>query len=139
MIDEYLLSKVTTATPYQLHLMVIDGAVRHARTAETALAKTNVAEARAALAQARLFVGEMLAGLDAKQLPDVVDRLKALFAYVLRNLVKAELERDETLVADAIAVLHLHRETWLKLGERLQEETAIGSTSSTDERFCWSS
>ena len=30
MIDEYLESKVTTATPYQLHLMVIDGAIRHA-------------------------------------------------------------------------------------------------------------
>ena len=32
--DEYLDSKVMTASPYHLHLMVIDGAIRHAAQAE---------------------------------------------------------------------------------------------------------
>ena len=60
MIDEYLESKVTTATPFQLHLMVLDGALRHARTAETAMAQGKMAEARTALAEARRFAAELL-------------------------------------------------------------------------------
>ena len=77
MIDEYLESKVTTATPYQLHLMVIDGAIRHARAAQAALEQKNVREARARLAQSRQFVAEILSGLDEKRMAEVVVRLKA--------------------------------------------------------------
>ena len=102
--------------------MVIDGAIRYALAAETALTRRKLDEANAALAQARPFVAEMLAGLDATQLPEVVDNLKALFVFILRNLVKADLQRDPQLVADSIAILRLHRETWLALAERLKQE-----------------
>ncbi len=122
MTDEYLETKVTTATPHQLHLMVIDGAIRYALAAESALTRRKLDEANAALAQARPFVGEMLAGLDATQLPEVVDNLKALFLFIHRNLVKAGLQRDPQLVADSIAILRLYRETWLALAERLKQE-----------------
>lgn len=142
MIDEhkeYLESKVTTATPFQLHLMVVDGAIRYARAAETALAQRQLAEAQGALAKARQFVVEMLAGLDATRLPEVVDRLKALFVFVLRNLVKADLQRDPNLVADAITILRSHRENWLALAERLKQESAAETPVASEDRFCWSS
>ena len=89
MIDEYLESKVTTATPYQLHLMVIDGAMRHARAAQAALEQKNVREARARLAQSRQFVAEILSGLDEKRMAEVVVRLNAIFVFVLRSLASA--------------------------------------------------
>jgi flagellar protein FliS len=139
MIDEYLESKVTTATPIQLHLMVIDGAIRHARAAHTAMQHGKMAEASTALSEARRFVGEMLAGLDEKQFAEVVGRLKAIFLFVLRNLVNADLERNQTLVAESISILQLHRETSLALAERLKQESAALVTSGTEGRFSWSS
>ncbi len=107
MIDEYLDSKVTTATPYQLHLMVIDGAIRNCQAAEAAIREHNPAEARGSLAKAREFVAELLAGLDASRMPEVIEKLNALFVFILRNLVKAELERDPQLVAESITLLRL--------------------------------
>jgi flagellar secretion chaperone FliS len=139
MIDEYVESKVTTATPFQLHLMVIDGAIRFARAAETSLAQRKLAEAQSALALARRFVAEMLAGLDATQLPEVVDSLKALFVFVLRNLVRADLQRDPNLVADSLRILQLHRETWLALAEKLRKESTAEASVTSEGRFSWSS
>jgi flagellar secretion chaperone FliS len=139
MIDEYLESKVTTATPYQLHLMVIDGAIRHARAAQTALEQKNLAEARAALGQSRRFVAEILSGLDEKQMAEVVNRLKAVFIFVLRNLVQGDLKRNPRLVADSISILELHRNTWLALAERLKQESPALVASSSSGGYSWSS
>jgi flagellar secretion chaperone FliS len=139
MIDEYLESKVTTATPYQLHLMVLDGALRHARTAETAMAQGKMAEARTALAESRRFTAELLSGLDAKRLPELVQSLKSLFVFVIRNLVKADLRRETTLISDSVTILQMHRETWLALADRLAQTSAAQAPSESSERYCWSS
>jgi flagellar protein FliS len=139
MTDEYLETKVTTATPHQLHLMVIDGAIRYALAAEAALTRPKFDEANAALARARQFVGEMLAGLDATRLPEVVDRLKALFLFIHRNLAKAGLQHDPQLVADSITILRLYRETWLALAERLKQEAGAEASPTSEGRYSWAS
>jgi flagellar secretion chaperone FliS len=139
MIDEYLDSKVTTATPYQLHLMVIDGAIRNCQAAEAAVREHKRTEAQRALAKARQFVAELLAGLDASRMPEVVDKLKALFVFILRNLVKADLERDPQLVAESITLLRSHRETWEALAEQLKKDSVTQAAGVTQEGFSWSS
>ena len=138
MIDEYLESKVATATPYQLHLMVIDGAIRHARAAQTALEQKKVPESRAALGQRRKFVAEILSGLDEKHLAEVVVRLRGVFLFVLRNLVQADLEHNAQLVADSLSILESHRQTWLALAERLKQESPALAVSSAGG-YSWSS
>jgi len=139
MTDEYLETKVMTATPHQLHLMVIDGAIRFALTAEEALTRQKLDEANAALALARQFVGEMLAGLDAARFPELVDRLKALFLFIHRNLVKAGLQRDLQPVVDSITILRLYRETWMALGEKLKQESAVEAPAMSENHFSWAS
>jgi flagellar secretion chaperone FliS len=139
MIDEYLESKVSTATPYQLHLMVIDGAIRYATAAEAALERGDFPAARKALGQARTFVGEIVAGLDDKYVPEVVIQLRALFVFALRNLVTADLKRQAKPIADALLILNSHRETWLALAEKLNQESAAQAPKPMSERFCWSS
>ncbi len=139
MIDEYLESKVTTATPYQLHLMVIDGAIRYARAAQAALEQKNQAEARAALGQSRRYVSEILSGLEEKQMPEVVNRLRSIFVFVLRSLVQADLERNAQLVADALSILEFHRGTWLALAERIKQESPARAATSSAGGYSWSS
>jgi len=139
MIDEYLESKVATATPYQLHLMVIDGAIRHARVAQAALAQKNLREARASLGQSRQFVAEILSGLDEKKMAGVVIHLQAMFFFVLRNLVRADLQHDPQLVADSLSILERHRDTWLALAERLKQESPALVSSSAAGGYSWSS
>ncbi|HEV8003511.1 MAG TPA: flagellar export chaperone FliS [Planctomycetaceae bacterium] len=121
---EYLETNILTATPHQLHLMVIDGAIRHSTAAEGALRSGDFAPARMQLTRANQFVAELIAGLDSARQPHVVDRLKSVFAYVQRTLAEAERKHDPQPVADALAVLRLHRRTWLALGEKLAQEAA---------------
>jgi len=139
MTDEYLETQVITAAPHQLHLMVIDGAIRFALTAEAALRQRQIEAANAALDQARGFVGEMLCGLNPTRFPEVVDRLKALFLFVHRNLVKAGIQRDVQLVTDSITILRLYRETWLALGEKLKQESTAEAPAMSESRFSWAS
>lgn len=110
--DEYLENRVMTAQPHQLHMMVVDGALRHARSAVAAIERDDYEAAHFSLNDARGFVSELAAGLDTERLPDVVANLKSLFAFVYKNLVHADLERSARHVHDAIRVLELHRETW---------------------------
>src|SRR5439155_23095233 len=92
--NAYLETQVLTASPERLHLMVVDGAIRFARQGEAALEAKNIEAAFFALSSSRSCVTEILAGINADPNPELGERLKALFVFVQRNLVNADLKRD---------------------------------------------
>ncbi len=120
---EYLETKILTATPHQLHLLVVDGAIRHATAAETALRSRTLTQAEEHLSRSNQCVAELIAGLDAGRQPQLVEQLKSVFVYVQRTLAEADRRHDPQPIGDALAVLRLHRQTWLALGEKLAQET----------------
>jgi len=120
--EEYLETQVMTATPHQLHMMVLDGAIRFATQAEETLDQEDYETAHFALNRSREFVTELISGLDPERSAELVDRLKGLFLFVYKNLVEADMQRDISLVRDALKILKIHRESWLELGEKLKQE-----------------
>ena len=120
--DEYLETQVMTASPHQLHLMVIDGAIRHAAQAVKALEQNEIEKSHLALDNSRGFVGELISGLDETSAPELVATLKGLFFFVFRSLVDADLNRDAQPVHDALKILRMHRETWIELADISREE-----------------
>lgn len=120
--DEYLETRVMTATPHQLHLMVIDGAIRFAAQAEQALEKKDFEVSHLALNRSREFVTELIGGLNEEPAEELVKNLKKMFMFVYKNLVDADLNRDPQLVTDALKILRMHRETWVEVGVKLKEE-----------------
>lgn len=131
---EYLESQVMTAGPHRLHLMVVDGAIRFARRAIDALEERRWEELETALSKSRDCVAELLGGLSPDQVPDLADRLKALFGFVYRNLAIADMERNAFPIRDAIRILEIHRETWLELGERLVKDAGESSVPTPHAR-----
>ncbi len=131
--DEYLEIQVMTATPHQLHLMVVDGAIRFAKQAEAAFADEDFETSHFSLNRAREFVNELIGGLNPDHAEELVNRLKGLFGFVSQNLVRADLERDPQLVRDALKILGMHRETWSELGAALSAEQQQASTGSQGE------
>ena len=115
--DAYLETAVLTASPQRLHLMVLDGALRHARRAEAALESGDAAAARLDLGDGRACGGELISGLDPRHDSGLVENVKALFVFAYRKLALAELERNVRHLRDGLKVLELHRETWLQLME----------------------
>jgi flagellar protein FliS len=115
--DEYLATQIMTAAPEQLHLLIIDGAIRFAKQATFALEEGDYELANDRFVRCRNCVSELITGLDESQLPEVVSHLKAMFTFVYERIVRADLNHDQQLVADALQVLSAHRETWLQLME----------------------
>ena len=135
--DEYLETQVMTATPLQLHLMVIDGAIRYATQAEEALQENDFETAHFALNRSREFVTELIGGLDQERSDEIVNRLKSLFMFVYQNLVNADMKRDVSKARDALKILKMHRETWMELGDKVKLEN-IPTPNETGETD-WSS
>ncbi|WP_417392955.1 flagellar export chaperone FliS [Gimesia sp.] len=120
---DYLENQVLTAKPLQLHLMVVDGALRFARKAALAAADKNFEQAHFALDKSRDLVAELIGGLDPSQQPEMVEQLKALFVFVYENLHHADVKQDASFIQNAIKVLEIHRESWCELMAMLKDET----------------
>lgn len=130
--NAYRETQVLTASPERLHLMVIDAAIRFARQAMAAMEKNDIEGGFHALNRSRDCVNEMLTGIATDPNPGLADRLRGLFVFVLQNLARADLLRDPQLIRDALAILETHRQTWLKLIEKVQ---AAQPDRSTVEEF----
>ena len=120
--NAYLETQVLTASPVRLHLMVVDAAIRFARQGEAALEAGNLETAFLALNNSRACVNDVLTGIKADPNPDLADQLRALFGFIQRNLMYADLHRDPQLIRDAVEVLETHRRTWVELMEHVQQE-----------------
>jgi flagellar protein FliS len=121
--NDYLENQVLTAKPHQLHLMVVDGALRFSRKALEAAQASNFEQAHFALDRSRDLVAELIGGLDPSQQPEMIEHLKALFVFVYENLNHADVKQESQYIVNAIKVLEIHRESWCELIERLQEST----------------
>lgn len=118
-VNEYLENQILTANPHRLHLLVVDGALRHARLGLEALQQNNIEEMFLRLNKSREFVNELICGINPDGDPDLTARMKSLLAFIYRNLVLADVERSPQRVEDAIKILTIHRETWVELGQKL--------------------
>lgn len=125
---DYLENQVLTAHPQQLHLMVVDGALRFARKAAQATQDQDFEQAHFALDKSRDLVAELIGGLNPEQQPDLIEQLKALFVFVYENLNHADVKQDASYIHNAIKVLSIHREAWCELIEQLQ-------ATATDEKI----
>jgi len=122
--EEYLESRVMTASPEELHLMVVDGAVRHVTQSIAALEQKDFETSHFALNRAREFVIELISGLDESRHEELVSQVKGLFAFVYRNLADADLYHDPAKARDALRILEMHRETWQQLLQQRKSAAA---------------
>ena len=114
--DAYLDARVLTASPQQLHLMVVNGALRHCVAAEDAINRGDREAKAVALEEAQKHVAELIGGLSDGD-DDFLDNLRALFAYAMRQLLLADARDDATAVTNAALVLERHRDTWAEVIE----------------------
>lgn len=123
--DDYLTTRVLSASPAELHLMTVEGALKHARRAAAAHEAGKPKKASAELAIARGFVTELLSGLNLDANAEIAAGVGSLFVFAMRRLAEAELKPDEPeLVADAITTLEAHRDGWRELMDVLPNEPA---------------
>ncbi len=122
--NSYLRDAVMTASAEQLQLMLYDGAIRFSRQGRDALIAENFEESYDKLSRAQAIVSEMESGLRHEVNPELCSRMAALYSFIYRKLVEAGLRHEPAHIDDALKVLHLERETWVMLIDRIAAERA---------------
>lgn len=123
----YLRSKVFSATPEELRLLLLDGALRFARLGREGLANKNYEQSYTGLSSCKNILLELVSSLRPEINPELCSRLSGLYMFMYRRLVDANLEKNAAIVDEVIGLLEYERETWVMLMERLKEERGGGA------------
>ena len=128
--QEYLKTKVMTASPEMLTLMLWDGAIRFAEQGKEAIVKKDIEGSYKSLVRSQKIITELTTNLKHEVNPDLCGKLAALYNFMYRRLVDANLTKNPQLVDDALEIMRHQRETWVMLIDKLTKEKA-GEASAT--------
>lgn len=116
--SSYLESKVLTAPPQRLHLMLIEGAIRFGRQAEESLRRGEQIPAATPLLRVIDILGELLAGVRAKQ-GELNQRIADLYAFLFRRAFEAKINGDASILGEVLTLLEYERQTWQMVCDKM--------------------
>ena len=125
--NTYLRTQVLTASPAQLRLMLLDGAIRFAEQGREGLAGGDFEVSFNGLSRCRDILMELLNSLRPEHDPDLCQKLSALYTYMYSRLIDAGSNRDAEAVDEVLGLLRYERETWSMLLEKLASENEAAS------------
>jgi len=120
--NAYLRTRVLTATPEELRLMLLDGAIKFARQGRDGLARKDYEASYNGLSQSRDIILELLTTIRPEHDPDLCERVKSVYTFMYTEMVTASMERDAVRVDSVIRLLEFERETWSLLMAQIQAD-----------------
>jgi flagellar secretion chaperone FliS len=109
--SSYLESKILTATPARLHLMLIEGAIRFGRQAQEAIARNDAPAASAPLLRVIDIIGELLAGV-RHSTTELNQKLARVYLFLFCRVSEAKINSDPKALAEVLELLEFERQTW---------------------------
>ena len=111
-------TQVNTASPHQLILLLFDGAIQAISLARIYLKDNKPQEKGTALSKAIALITEGLrASLDPEKGSDLAWQLDALYDYMARRLIWANLHNDDAAMEEVINLLNEIRGAWAEIGK----------------------
>lgn len=110
--NHYRENQILNATPEQILIMLYDGAIRFCREAQMAMEVGDLSKQADKISRAMAIVTEFSNTLNREVGGDIAENLDALYAFMNRELVRANLEKDPSPVKTVEVLLSDLRETW---------------------------
>lgn len=120
----YLKTRVMTASPQELRLLLLDGAVKFARQGREAMEKKDFEGIYSGISQCRAIVTELLTSVRDDADPVLAERVRAVYTFIFRELIEVGFSRDVARTDRVIELLEYERETWALVMERLSRTPA---------------
>lgn len=117
--NAYLRAKVYSATPEELRLMLLDGALRFARQAREGLATKNYEASYTGFSNARAILLELAQSISPETDETLRAKISGVYMFIYSRLIDANLEKSPAIVDQAISLLEYERETWALYLEKL--------------------
>lgn len=128
--SKYMESKVLTASQPQLHLMLLEGAVRYGQRAkEVGAEEQHAAEADVLLVKLLNIVEELSRSTSGRD-NEISVQLEDEYAFLYRELTASRVNLDLTRLEKCLEILNYQRDTWKQACEQM-EFVADTTTSST--------
>ena len=119
---------VMGANPHQLILMLYQGARRAIAQARMHLQQGNIGPRGEAIGKALAIIGSGLqASLNMEVGGEVAARLDALYSYLTRRLLEANLEQSDAMLLEVDGLLATLEEAWIGIGGEIARVAAQGS------------
>lgn len=106
----YKNSKILTASPAELTLMLYEGAIKFCNLAALAIEKNDIASVNANLIKAQRVITEFRSTLDFKY--PVAKEFDVVYEYIHRRLVDANMKKDPVILEEALGYIREMRDTW---------------------------
>ncbi len=130
--QNYLRTRVLTATPEQLQLMLYDGALRFGEQARLALEKKNFEDSYNNITKVQKILTELSGTLKHDLAPELCGKLASLYNYAYRLLIDANVKHNIESLVEAMKVLKFQRETWAMLLQQLGKTKAAAAATKLD-------
>ncbi|CNE56606.1 flagellar export chaperone FliS [Yersinia mollaretii] len=116
-------SGVMSASPHQLIVMLFDGAQSALVRARILMNQGDIPAKGAALSKAINIIDNGLsAGLDMEKGGELAQNLSALYDYMSRRLLHANLHNDEQAITEVLALLENIADAWRQIGPNYQPD-----------------
>lgn len=129
----YLKTRVLTASPEELRMMLLDGACKFVRQARECLTKKDFEGVYTGTTNCRNIVFELMTTIREDVNQELAANVRALYAFIYRLLTEASFEKDGAKYDKVIELLDYERETWSMLMKKFAAERAVGGQPAMPE------
>lgn len=120
---QYNNSKVLTASPAELTLMLYEGAIKFCNIAITAVEQKDIQKAHDNIVKTQKIIEHFRVTLDMKY--PVAQDFERVYVYLEQRLVQANMKKDPEILQEVLEHLHTMRDTWKEVMRINREKGAL--------------
>lgn len=117
---QYTNSKVLTATPAELTLLLYEGAIKFCNVAEMAIEQGNIPKAHENIVRVQRIIDYLRQTLDMKY--PVAQDFERIYVYLMGRLFEANTKKDKEILEEVNLHLRSVRDTWKEVMRIHQEK-----------------
>ncbi len=110
---QYNNSKILTASPAELTLMLYDGAIKFCNIAILGIEQKDIQKAHSNIVRVQRIIEEFRSTLDRKY--PVAEDFDRVYVYLLQRLLEANLHKDTEILKEVLTHLRSMRDTWVEV------------------------
>ena len=120
---QYNNSKILTASPAELTLMLYDGAIKFCNIAVLGIEQNDIQKAHSNIIRVQKIIDEFRNTLDRKY--SVAEDFDRVYVYLLRRLYEANIHKDKEILEEVLTHLRSMRDTWVEVMKANRVKGAI--------------
>ncbi len=113
-------SGVEQASPHRLILMLMEGAIDKVTMAKGFMERKDIASKGSHISWAMSIIDGLRASLNKDSGGEIADNLDDLYDYMIRRLLRANVDNDVDLLDEVISLLRSVRDAWVKIPAKVE-------------------